>query len=570
MSVCLPVPSFVLSPPPAAHQQFDPDAEAEDRELFERTSDGLGRRQLGAMLKKNYLLKKRAWCQTLCECIAPIFLTLLILVGFRLSANSATTTPPTIYVNQSFDLGGVGVQGIFSLLGLQTGGAASSAGASGGSSSFGGFDTSSTGIDASSLSSLIRTAVTYAGPLPIPSFDLFVSAHNALNSYLLQDNATTLQAVNRLSIADSRFNVLVNLGKLSFAPDIPEVRSLVSQLRRNHLLFNDTLDKIYRDESSAVDFALRDFTLDEEFDQRDPYKLRSWAVIVFDEIDLQKGRFDYSIRMNYSVIPTTRQNNQKFKKGYDDTYLRYFLSGFLTLQQSIEAALIDVIAAQPPGQGFATNLAGGRGVGGLSSIRGNFGSLLTAPMPVQSAYSNPFYTASGPFVGLVLCLSLLYPVSRLIKQLVEDKESRMKETLKMMGLYNWVFVTSYGITYTIIFTFIAILQTALMGGSVMAHSSKPLLFIYFWFFALSMMSLAFLISVFFSKAKLAGIVGPIICFAFVMPRYAFLTSDDNEQLGGKFFTCILSPTAFAFAMDNYMVSRAAGVAVWMCICTEPV
>jgi hypothetical protein len=81
------------------------------------------------------------------------------------------------------------------------------------------------------------------------------------------------------------------------------------------------------------------------------------------------------------------------------------------------------------------------------------------------------------------------------------------------------------------------------------------------FFALSMMSLAFLISVFFSKAKLAGIVGPIVCFALIMPRYAFLTTDDDEQLGAKFFLCIFSPTAYAFAMDDYMLYEGAQVGI---------
>ena len=76
-----------------------------------------------------------------------------------------------------------------------------------------------------------------------------------------------------------------------------------------------------------------------------------------------------------------------------------------------------------------------------------------------------------------------------------------------------------------------------------------------------MMSLCFLISVFFSRAKLAGIVGPILCFAFIMPRYAFLTTEDDEQLGPKFITCILSPTAFAFAMDDYMLYEGAGQGV---------
>jgi hypothetical protein len=42
-----------------------------------------------------------------------------------------------------------------------------------------------------------------------------------------------------------------------------------------------------------------------------------------------------------------------------------------------------------------------------------------------------------------MAMSILYPISRLIKGLVEDKESRMKETQKMMGLFQWVFMASW-------------------------------------------------------------------------------------------------------------------------------
>ena len=133
------------------------------------------------------------------------------------------------------------------------------------------------------------------------------------------------------------------------------------------------------------------------------------------------------------MIPSTKQRSQRFARGFDSSYQRYFLSGYMTLQLSIEQALVEVAGQS----GFFAPQLGADNYRNQSQIRSNFGSLMTAPMPVQSTYNNPFFDSSGPFVGLVLCMALLYPVSRLIKALVEDKESRMKETLKMMGLLNW-------------------------------------------------------------------------------------------------------------------------------------
>ena len=59
-------------------------------------------------------------------------------------------------------------------------------------------------------------------------------------------------------------------------------------------------------------------------------------------------------------------------------------------------------------------------------------------MPEKAYLVNRFYSAVGPIIGLVLCMSTLYPVAMLIKVLVEEKESRVKETMKIMGLSDFV------------------------------------------------------------------------------------------------------------------------------------
>jgi ATP-binding cassette subfamily A (ABC1) protein 3 len=68
----------------------------------------------------------------------------------------------------------------------------------------------------------------------------------------------------------------------------------------------------------------------------------------------------------------------------------------------------------------------------------------------------------------------------------------------------------------------------------------------------SLLTFAFLVAVFFSKAKLAGIVGPVILFAAVMPRYAFFSTDGTEMMTAKTITSFLSPTAFTFGADLLM------------------
>ena len=100
------------------------------------------------------------------------------------------------------------------------------------------------------------------------------------------------------------------------------------------------------------------------------------------------------------------------------------------------------------------------------------------PFPVPAFTTNAFYSAVGPLIGLLMSISTLYTVSRLIKLLVEEKEERMKETLKIMGLRAWVHFCGWIVSDFIIFTSIAVLVTLLLTISFVKLSSSILVFLW--------------------------------------------------------------------------------------------
>lgn len=51
----------------------------------------------------------------------------------------------------------------------------------------------------------------------------------------------------------------------------------------------------------------------------------------------------------------------------------------------------------------------------------NTSTVVGIPFPVPAYSGNPFYSASGPLVAVVWTLSMLYPVSRFVKSVVEIK-----------------------------------------------------------------------------------------------------------------------------------------------------
>ena len=86
----------------------------------------------------------------------------------------------------------------------------------------------------------------------------------------------------------------------------------------------------------------------------------------------------------------------------------YYTSGFLSLQAALDAEVLRL-----PSDKEAS-------FGPLSPI----GSQQTwtqwgAAMPTGSYVHNNFYAAVGPMLGLVLCLSLIFPLSMLVRGMVE-------------------------------------------------------------------------------------------------------------------------------------------------------
>ena len=119
--------------------------------------------------------------------------------------------------------------------------------------------------------------------------------------------------------------------------------------------------------------------------------------------------------------------------------------------------------------------------------------VVTVPAPTYAFDSNVFYSSVGALLGLALTMSTLYPVSRLVKSVVEEKESKMREVMKIMGLSDTVHHLSWFVTAFLNFFWISVSSAYVAHISFLPATNPILLFLYFFFFNLSEVTLAFLI-----------------------------------------------------------------------------
>jgi ABC-type multidrug transport system ATPase subunit len=169
-----------------------------------------------------------------------------------------------------------------------------------------------------------------------------------------------------------------------------------------------------------------------------------------------------------------------------------------------------------------------------------------------------------------MCLSLLYPLGLLIKGLVEEKETRTQELMSIMGLQPWTLAAAHAATYAVIFALVAILAAVILQPVVFPTTDLTLFAAFLLCFMAAAIPLGFLIAAFFSRARLASIVGPFALFAMVMPRYVFFQTAEDQALGMKRAASLLAPTAFTFAADLLATREGAEQGVtWETLYDDP-
>ena len=351
-----------------------------------------------------------------------------------------------------------------------------------------------------------------SAPLPVPSFSQYVLASQALSSYI---NVDDLSQILSDSSVGREWGNLLTLGTIHLSPNIPVVDEFRQYLNEilPALLEKSVTVRTHQSESDAINFI------------KDNLNERTWALLDFSNYQ-DMDNFHYTIRMNYTTLPNTNMIVNLATIGLSRRYQRYYLSGFLSLQRTLNEFAMSRINCT----NADTNL-------------------WSMPMPTAPYSQNAFFKAVGFLLGLTIAMAYLYPTSRTIKSMVEEKECRMKETLFILGVRPWAHWLSWVVTTSIIFFVIAILVTVTLSTNVLMHSSPAYLFTFIGLFSTATIGFCFVIASFFSRAKLAAIVGPMALFATLLPRFIFFGSNRYEAITSKKLASLLPCTAFAFGAD---------------------
>ncbi|XP_077979982.1 phospholipid-transporting ATPase ABCA3-like isoform X2 [Glandiceps talaboti] len=235
--------------------------------------------------------------------------------------------------------------------------------------------------------------------------------------------------------------------------------------------------------------------------------------------------------------PRLRNDTKGGAPGYDR-------EGFLAIQQAFDKAIIQ---------------HRGESVDDMELVMNRY----PYPPYVDDAY---VIVIQSQLPGLLM-LSLVFAALNIVKDIVYEKEKKLKESMKMMGLANWLHWLAWFIRYFILLvislTVCTILFTVDVGshGAVINNTDPSVLFVFLLIYAIATVTFCFAVSVFFSIANTAAVAGGVLFFLtyvpylFIQPRY------QDMSLGEKLGACLLSNTGMCMGAQLIGMFEGTGEGV---------
>lgn len=164
-------------------------------------------------------------------------------------------------------------------------------------------------------------------------------------------------------------------------------------------------------------------------------------------------------------------------------------------------------------------------------------------------------------IPLYMVLALSQFITYLLILIVGEKEEKIKEGMKMMGLKDSVFWMSWFIIYSIfVLVLSGVAVLLLFTLQMFQHTHFLPIFLLVVLYSLSIIMFAFMITPFFDKARTAGVLGNFAVTILSLMYFIQVFVDDSSSIS-FWLVSLLSPTGVALAMDKALVLDLQGEGV---------
>ncbi|XP_013865526.1 ATP-binding cassette sub-family A member 3 [Austrofundulus limnaeus] len=227
----------------------------------------------------------------------------------------------------------------------------------------------------------------------------------------------------------------------------------------------------------------------------------------------------------------------------------YYREGFLAVQYAVDRAIM------------------------LAYNRTAANHLLSQTKVVLSRFPYPpfiydvFILAIQNQLPLLLVLSFTYTSLNIARAVVQEKERKLKEYMRMMGLSNWLHWSAWFLMFFLFLSISVVFVTLLLciqvspNGAVLTHSDPTLVFVFLLVFTVATISFSFMISAFFSRANVAAAAGGFIYFLSYLPYLFLWPRYDLLNHAQKVSACLISNVAMAMGAQLIGMFEGKGTGI---------
>ncbi|KAL3853296.1 hypothetical protein ACJMK2_016847 [Sinanodonta woodiana] len=275
-----------------------------------------------------------------------------------------------------------------------------------------------------------------------------------------------------------------------------------------------------------------------------------WAGVVFkgDYSSSLATSISYSLRVavqdqwrTRSTYPFFQSSGPRYNNSDDgDPY--YFNTGFLTLKYYLDKGIIETVT-------------------GITSLNIN---VTMQKMPYPPHLNDVLISVLQSNLPLFIVLSFILNALQITKNIAYEKENKLKESMKMMGLSTVMYWLSWFVKCLIYLAIAMIFYTLLLcipigsKGKVLNYTQPTLFYVFLFFYALSLIAFCFMVSTFFKKANSAAFAGGILFFLTYFPFFFLTNRYQDMSQREKMAACLLSNIALAFGCNTIAVYEGTG------------
>nr|XP_046260291.1 glucosylceramide transporter ABCA12 [Scatophagus argus] len=348
---------------------------------------------------------------------------------------------------------------------------------------------------------------------------------------MLEKNKHILKQITTLSTLMVDLSSCIKFDRYRGYDSVEELDAVAHDLARNRDLYASVIFKLPKDKDSSR--------------KRQARSSASTSSL--------PPKVSYTIRMHMdNVMRTDRVRDPYFVK---DTHisashtLRYN-RGFIYLQENIDRAIIETQTGQ----------------------RVTEPAVQLQPFPYPCHLRDEYLEAISFVFPLMLMMAWVLFVADFVKKLVHERELRLHEYMKMMGVnplshfFAWFLECAAYLVFTIF-----ILTLVLKYGHILPNSDGFLLFLYLCDYGFSILAFSYLISSFFDNTYIAGLSGSLIYILCFFPFIVVMAVETSLTFAQKSALSLFSPTCFSYASQYISRYEAQGEGInWNNCYTSPI